>query len=69
MESVLEQFAEDVFIRGLLTDSLFSSDYRVWSVVTRIFDSTREEIRGWRKLHNQEFHNLCSSTNIIRLIK
>jgi hypothetical protein len=24
---------------------------------------------GLRKLHNEEFHNLCSSPNIIRVIK
>jgi hypothetical protein len=24
---------------------------------------------GWRKLHNEEFHNLNSSTNIIRMVK
>jgi hypothetical protein len=24
---------------------------------------------GWRKLHNEELHNLCSSPSIIRTIK
>jgi hypothetical protein len=24
---------------------------------------------GWRKLHNEELHNFCSSPNIIRMIK
>jgi hypothetical protein len=24
---------------------------------------------GWRKLHNEELHNLCSSPSIIRIIK
>jgi hypothetical protein len=24
---------------------------------------------GWRKLHDEELHNLCSSPNIIRMIK
>jgi hypothetical protein len=24
---------------------------------------------GWRKLHNEEFHNLYSSPSIIRMIK
>jgi hypothetical protein len=29
-----------------------------------------EEVRGsWRKLHNEELHNLYSSPNIIRVIK
>jgi hypothetical protein len=26
-------------------------------------------IRGWRNLHNEELHDLCSSSNIIRKIK
>ncbi|PNF27819.1 hypothetical protein B7P43_G09203 [Cryptotermes secundus] len=25
--------------------------------------------RGWRKLHNEELHNMCSSPSIIRMIK
>jgi hypothetical protein len=25
--------------------------------------------RGWRKLHNEEFHNLYSSPSVIRIIK
>jgi hypothetical protein len=28
-----------------------------------------EETGGWRKLHNEEFHNLYSSPSIIRIIK
>jgi hypothetical protein len=28
-----------------------------------------EEIGGWRKLHNEELHNLYSSPSIIRVIK
>jgi hypothetical protein len=27
-----------------------------------------EVIEGWRKLYNEEFHNLCSSPSIIRTI-
>jgi hypothetical protein len=41
-------------------------------VLRRIFGPKRDEvIRGWRKLHNVELHNLyCSpSTCIIRMIK
>jgi hypothetical protein len=26
-------------------------------------------MRDWRKLHNEELHNLCSLPNIIRMIK
>jgi hypothetical protein len=30
----------------------------------------RDEVtRGWRKLHNEEFHNLYSSPSIVRMIK
>jgi hypothetical protein len=28
-----------------------------------------EVIGGWRKLHNEELHNLCSLPSIIRMIK
>jgi hypothetical protein len=39
-------------------------------VLRRIFGPKKGEIiRGWRKLHNEEFHNLYSSPNIIRMIK
>jgi hypothetical protein len=37
-------------------------------VLRRIFGPIRSEvIRGWRKLHNEELHNLCSSPNVIRM--
>jgi hypothetical protein len=37
--------------------------------VLRIFGPRRNEVTGdWRKLHNEELHNLYSSTNIIRMI-
>jgi hypothetical protein len=37
--------------------------------VLRIFIAKRdEETGGWRKLHNEELHNLYSSPNIIRMI-
>jgi hypothetical protein len=39
-------------------------------VLRRIFGSKTDEMaRGWRKLHNEELHNLYSSPNIIRMIK
>jgi hypothetical protein len=35
-----------------------------------IFGPKRDEVTGdWRKLHNEELHNLHSSPNIIRMIK
>jgi hypothetical protein len=38
--------------------------------VLRIFDPKREEVTGdWRKLHNDELHNLYSSPNIFRMFK
>jgi hypothetical protein len=37
--------------------------------VLRIFGHKREEDGSWRKLHNDELHNLYSSPNIVRVIK
>jgi hypothetical protein len=38
--------------------------------VLRTFGPKRdEETGGWRKLHNEELHNLYSSPNIIRMMK
>jgi hypothetical protein len=39
-------------------------------VLRGIFGPKRDEMIGyWRKLHNEELHNLYSSPNIIRIIK
>jgi hypothetical protein len=39
-------------------------------VLRRIFGPKRDEmIVGWRKLHNEEIHNLYCSPSIIRIIK
>jgi hypothetical protein len=39
-------------------------------VLRRIFGPKRDEVMGeWRKLHNEEHHNLYSSPDIIRQIK
>jgi hypothetical protein len=35
----------------------------------KIFGPKREEDGLWRKLHNDELHSLCSSPNIVRVIK
>jgi hypothetical protein len=35
----------------------------------RIFGPKREEDGSWRKLHDDEIHNLYSSPNIVRVIK
>jgi hypothetical protein len=37
--------------------------------VLRIIFNRYEVMRGWRKLRNEELHNLYSSSNIIRMIK
>jgi hypothetical protein len=38
--------------------------------VLRIFGPQRDEVTGdWRKLHNEELHNLYSSPSITRMIK
>jgi hypothetical protein len=38
-------------------------------VMRRIFGPKRDEVTGeWRKLHNEELHNLYSSTDIIRQV-
>jgi hypothetical protein len=39
------------------------------SVLRRIFGPKKEEDGSWRKLHNDEFHSLYSSPNIVRVIK
>jgi hypothetical protein len=39
-------------------------------VLRRIFGPKRAEVAGgWRRLNNEEFHNLYTSPNIIRVIK
>jgi hypothetical protein len=39
-------------------------------VLKRIFGPKRDEVTGgWRKLHNEELHNLYPSPSIIRMIQ
>jgi hypothetical protein len=39
-------------------------------VLRRIFGPKRDDVTGdWRKLHNEELHNLYSSPNTISMIK
>jgi len=39
-------------------------------VLRRIFGPTREEVAGgFRRLHNEELHNLYDSYNVIRVIR
>jgi hypothetical protein len=38
--------------------------------LTSVFGPKRDEVtEDWRKLHNEELHNVYSSLNIIRIIK
>jgi hypothetical protein len=39
------------------------------TVFKRIFGSKREEDKLWRKLHDDEFHGLYSSPNIVMVTK
>jgi hypothetical protein len=39
-------------------------------VLSRIFEPKRDDVtREWRKLHNEELHDLYSSPSIIRMVK
>jgi hypothetical protein len=39
-------------------------------VLRKIFGPKREKVAGeWRRLHNEELHNLYTSPNIITIIK
>jgi hypothetical protein len=39
-------------------------------VLRRIFGPKREEVMGgWRRLHNEDLHNLYTSLNAVGLIK
>jgi hypothetical protein len=39
-------------------------------VLRRIFGPKGDEVRReWRKLHNEELNDLCTSPNIVRVIK
>jgi hypothetical protein len=57
-----------VVLCGRGTSSLtFREEHRLevsenW-VLRRICRSKRDEMIGWRRLHNEEFHNLYSSSN------
>jgi hypothetical protein len=36
----------------------------------RIFGPKREEVaKGWKRLHNENFHNFYASPHVIRVIK
>jgi hypothetical protein len=64
-----------VVLYGCETWSLtLSEEYRLRvfesRMLRRIFGPKKDEVTGdWRKLHNQELHNLYSSPTIIGMIK
>jgi hypothetical protein len=52
----------------------FREEHRLWvfenRMLRRILGPKRDEVTvGWRKLHNEEFHNLYSSPSVIRMKK
>jgi hypothetical protein len=55
---------------GCETWSLTLKEEHRLRVLRRIFRPERDEVTGgWRKLHNEELHNLYSSPSIIIMIK
>jgi hypothetical protein len=59
------------YIEGICSFELLGVRTFIHSVVLRkIFRPQWDEIAfGWRELHNEEFHNLYSSPDIIRMTK
>ena len=44
-------------------------DFENW-VLRRIFGTKRDEVTGeWRRIHNEELHDLYSLPDVIRVIK
>jgi hypothetical protein len=64
---ILKKHDIRVWMRFILRTRLRMFENRV---LRRIFGPKRDEVTGgWRKLHNEELHNLYSSPSIIRMIK
>jgi hypothetical protein len=59
-----------VVLYGCETWSLTLSEEHRLRVLRRIFGPKKGEMTGdWRKLHNEELHNVYSSPSIIRIMK
>jgi hypothetical protein len=59
-----------VVLYGCETWSLTVREEHKLRVLRRIYGRKRDRVTGgWRKLHNEELHNLYSSPSIIRIIK
>jgi hypothetical protein len=59
-----------VLLYGCETWSLTLREEHRLRVLRRIFGPKREEVTGeWRKLHNEELHDLYSSPSIIKIMK
>jgi hypothetical protein len=59
-------------LRHFTKCNIFSSYQRIFenTVLRRIFGPKRDDVTGqWRKLHNEELHDLYSSPTILRVIK
>jgi hypothetical protein len=59
---------------GCATQSLTFREHKLRAFenreLRRTFGPKREEVAGgWRRLHNEELHNLYASPNIIKVIK
>jgi hypothetical protein len=55
--------------RSSLQEVLLNIESLGFSRVFRICGPKREVDGSWRKLHNDELHRLCSSQNVVRVIK
>jgi hypothetical protein len=69
------ELTSSIYIRRTLVNSLTLREehrLRVFEkrVLRKTFGPKKDEVTGeWRKLHNEELHNMYSSPNIIRMIK
>jgi hypothetical protein len=66
----LLNFASRTINKIATENCIFKLCWTVRVILRRIFGLKRDEVTGgWRKLHNEELHNLYSSLSIIRMIK